>query len=308
MRIARSWSGDLAKLLALERDLVVEQLALTPHGDVLPDAHAERAGDEAGHAREHDDRRVGVGPGHAHDEREVGDEAVVGPEHHRAQDGVERRLMRPGRVRQRVFADRPARPDAHGLDRRAHRGVRPQSPSGTVGPGIRDGQRPGQWSGRGPEGAVGRTVRPPAVESSTIPNARSTGRGSGTTAGSGGTRSSRVRSSGSRSRGARRRPPRARRWRGSGPASSRHGCSRQAASPPAQNASAGQDDRQRPDPRCPTRSPMGRRSRRWSSGSRASCTCRPAAAKMIASSVTPNGRFMGLPRRIGGGRGVSRGP
>ena len=53
--------GYLAQLFALERDLVVEQLALASHRDVLTDAHAERARDEPRDAGQDDDRRVRIG-------------------------------------------------------------------------------------------------------------------------------------------------------------------------------------------------------------------------------------------------------
>ncbi len=47
--------GGVTELLALEGQLVVEQLPLALDRDVLADAHAEGAGDEPGHTGEHDD-------------------------------------------------------------------------------------------------------------------------------------------------------------------------------------------------------------------------------------------------------------
>ena len=63
--------GYLAQLFALERDLVVEQLALASHRDVLTDAHTERARDEPRDAGQDDDRRVRTGASDAHDQGEV---------------------------------------------------------------------------------------------------------------------------------------------------------------------------------------------------------------------------------------------
>ena len=112
--------GDLAQLLALERDLVVEQLALTLHRDVLAHAHAERARDQARDASEDDDGRLRACAGNAHHQREVRDEAVVGPEDDRAQDGVERCLVGRRRVGERVLPDGAGRSGGH----RRHRPTR----------------------------------------------------------------------------------------------------------------------------------------------------------------------------------------
>ena len=104
---------DLAQLLALEGDLVVEQLALASDRDVLADAHAERPRDESGHPGEDDHRLVRIGSRDAHHQGQIGDEAVIRAEHDRSQDRVERRLVRGRRIRQGPFADRAVQPEDH---------------------------------------------------------------------------------------------------------------------------------------------------------------------------------------------------
>ena len=117
---------DLAELLALERDLVVEQLALALHRDVFADAHAERARQEAGDPRQQDETGIGGGGSDAHDQGEVRHQAVVGAEHDRPQDRIDAGLVRLGRRRQQTVVDDPRRmnhsPDlhVHGAPRLAH--------------------------------------------------------------------------------------------------------------------------------------------------------------------------------------------
>ncbi len=82
--------GHDAQLFALDRDLVLEQLALALHADVLAGAHRERTGHETGDAGEHDQMVVGGRPGDAHHERQVAHQAVVG-----AEDGGAQRARSP---------------------------------------------------------------------------------------------------------------------------------------------------------------------------------------------------------------------
>jgi hypothetical protein len=95
----------LADLLALECDLVVEQLPLALDGDELAHRHAECPGEETGDAREHDDRRSRPGARDAHDEGQVRDEPVIAPEDDRSQDRVAGSLVGFAGVGELVFPD-----------------------------------------------------------------------------------------------------------------------------------------------------------------------------------------------------------
>src|SRR5690349_3715038 len=68
------------QLVALEADLVFEQLPLRPHRDELAGGHREGAGSEARHAGQHDDRRIRARAGDAENETRIRYEPVVDPE------------------------------------------------------------------------------------------------------------------------------------------------------------------------------------------------------------------------------------
>jgi hypothetical protein len=78
---------------------------LALYRDVLPNCHAEGASQQACDPGQDDDPRRGIGPGHAHHQREVGDEPIVSAEHHRTQDAVGAGFVRRRRVRQAVDFD-----------------------------------------------------------------------------------------------------------------------------------------------------------------------------------------------------------
>ena len=69
------------QLDALEVELVLEQLGLGLHGAVLAGGHGDRAGDPAGEPGEADHTGPRAGAGDAEDQRDVGHQAVAGPEH-----------------------------------------------------------------------------------------------------------------------------------------------------------------------------------------------------------------------------------
>ena len=58
-----------------------QQFPLGADGDELAGAHGQRTGQQAGHAAEQHHGAADAGRGHAHDEGEVADQAVVGAEH-----------------------------------------------------------------------------------------------------------------------------------------------------------------------------------------------------------------------------------
>src|SRR5450759_3481233 len=87
--------GGFTKLVALELDLVIEELVLRTDRDILADGHAEAARQKTRDAGEDDGMRVvRRRAGDAHDQAHVGDETVGGAEHGRAQDARAARLVR----------------------------------------------------------------------------------------------------------------------------------------------------------------------------------------------------------------------
>ncbi len=90
--------GRVVELVALQLDLVVEQLALRSDGDVLTDRHREAARQQTGHAG--DDDRMGIlarRSGHPHDQREVAHEPVRRAENDGPDDARTAGLVRAGR-------------------------------------------------------------------------------------------------------------------------------------------------------------------------------------------------------------------
>ena len=66
--------------LALDVDLVLEELLLRAHRDVLAARHREPTGDEPGESGQSNDVVTGIGPGETEDQRGVGDQTVTHPE------------------------------------------------------------------------------------------------------------------------------------------------------------------------------------------------------------------------------------
>jgi hypothetical protein len=86
--------GGLTKLVALELDLVIEELVLRTDRDILADGHAEATRKQTRDAREDDGVRVmGRRAGDAHDQAHVDDETVGGAKHGRAQHARAARLV-----------------------------------------------------------------------------------------------------------------------------------------------------------------------------------------------------------------------
>ena len=82
-QLGRLTLGAMAERPPLDIELAFHQLTLGGHGEVLPRGHGERAGDQPGHPGQSDNGRAGVGPGDAHDQRDIGDQAVADPEDRR---------------------------------------------------------------------------------------------------------------------------------------------------------------------------------------------------------------------------------
>ena len=72
--------GIVADGLPLDIELPEHELGLRPHRDVLAGGHREGPGDQSGDAGQAHRAGRGVGPGHAQDEGDVGDQAVADPE------------------------------------------------------------------------------------------------------------------------------------------------------------------------------------------------------------------------------------
>ena len=98
--------GGLTQLLALEGQLVVEQLPLALDRDVLADAHAEGARDEPGHPGYYDDPVVRRRAGDTHHQGEVGHQPVVRTEDDRSKDAVRPCFVGFRCLRQRSVIDR----------------------------------------------------------------------------------------------------------------------------------------------------------------------------------------------------------
>ena len=72
----RSASGLSASALALDADLVLVELLLRAHRQVLAGAHGEGARDESGESGESHDVVTGIRAGEAQNERDVGHQSV----------------------------------------------------------------------------------------------------------------------------------------------------------------------------------------------------------------------------------------
>ena len=103
----------LPQLALLQLALRVEQLVLRTHRDVLADRHREGAREQAGDARDDDGLVVRGGAGHAHHERQVGDQAVAAAEDGRAQEAGRTGLVGRGRWGRDGVHDPESRDQVH---------------------------------------------------------------------------------------------------------------------------------------------------------------------------------------------------
>ena len=105
-----------AQLLHLQLPLGVEELVLRAHRDVLPDRHREGAREESGDAGDDDGLVVRGGARDAHDERQIGDEAVTAAEDGRAQEGGRAAFVRRRRRGRDTCRQPEAGDEGHGID------------------------------------------------------------------------------------------------------------------------------------------------------------------------------------------------
>jgi hypothetical protein len=109
--------GVLLEFFLLEGDLVLVHVALRTHRDVFPGSHGEGAGQQPGNAG--DEYRAGRGAGtrDAHDQRRIGNEAVIDAKHRGAQIAAGYATVALSHLRQRgrhgMPGCRAARIDRH---------------------------------------------------------------------------------------------------------------------------------------------------------------------------------------------------
>jgi len=80
--------GVVGQRLALDPDLVLVELLLRAHGQVLTGAHREGARDESGQSGQSHDVVPGVGAGEAQNERHVGNQSVEEAKQRRSKTSV----------------------------------------------------------------------------------------------------------------------------------------------------------------------------------------------------------------------------